>query len=430
MKANDQSDRNIRRGTTDTDAGFALRRYFEETSSCVHPDSPSSLRLSAEFDSHLWLGESPAMMPFEPRPDRKVPTPEPLDQKDKLPAQVPVDFSERLRKADEQRNALHKAAQKGDDLVVQQLLAEGADVNAKAPDGKTALNFTAEHGYESVARVLLENKANVNAKTGSQGFPEVRKFKGGRTPLHWAAAKGYEDVIEVLLDNGANIKAVNTSRRGVLQEALRSRSDGAAKLLIARGAPIDHRDDEGWQPLHQAANKGRLEIIKLLVAKGAELDALTGDSNIWGNQSFIHTTPSLLAAVAGHTASMQYLLSRGADMYHEHGASKGAIHAASHLGHFEQVRTLLDAGIEIETRDSRWDETPLLKAASTGRANIALLLLKRGADPHATTLMGRDVLKHCMLHQQGNEEAVLAIKDWLAKFEKNGGDDKKREEKR
>ena len=225
-------------------------------------------------------------------------------------------------------------------------------------------------------------------------------------------------MIEVLLDPGADIKAVNTRRRGVLQEALTSRHDGAARILIERGAPVDHQDDEAWQPLHQTANEGYLEIIKTLLAKGAELDAVTGNSTIWNNQSLIRTTPSLLAAIADHTASMQYFMSRGANINHEHGAGEAAIHAASHLGRFEQVRILLDAGVDIQKRDSRWDQTHLLEAASTERTNIILLLLERGADPYATNLMGRDVLKHCMLHQRGNEEATWTSKDWVAKHEK------------
>ena len=86
------------------------------------------------------------MVPFEPRPDRKIPTPEPLEIKPKVVVQEPVDFSERLRKAEEHRNAPHKAAEEGDDLIVQLLLAEGADVNSRAPNRDTALHFAAEFG--------------------------------------------------------------------------------------------------------------------------------------------------------------------------------------------------------------------------------------------------------------------------------------------
>ncbi len=214
-------------------------------------------------------------MPFEPRPTRKVHTPEPLETKQKVPAQEPVDLLERLRKAEEQKNALHKAAKEGDEFIAQLLLATGADVNARAPDRKTALHFAVESGNEPVARVLLENKANPNAKTSSSGPPNIRKFEGGRTPLHWAAVQGYEDIISLLLDHGADIKAANTTNRGILQEALFKKHDGAARLLIERGAPINHPDNEGWQPIHEAANGGRLEMIKLLLVKGAVIDPLT-----------------------------------------------------------------------------------------------------------------------------------------------------------
>ena len=133
---------------------------------------------------------------------------------------------------------------------------------------------------------------------------------------------------------------------------------------------------------------------------------MTGDSTISNNQSLIRTTPFLLAAIARYTPSMQYLISRGANINHEHGAGEGVIHAASHLGYFEQVRILLDAGADIEKRDPQWDETPLLKAASAARTDIVLLLLERAANPYVTNLRKRDVLKHCILHQRGNEEVL------------------------
>ncbi len=89
------------------------------------------------------------------------------------------------------------------------------------------------------------------------------------------------------------------------------------------------------------------------------------------------------------------------------------------------VRILLDAGDDIETRDSRWGETPLLKAASTGRTAVILLLLERGADSHATNFVGRDALRHFKLHQKGNEEAVGAIEAWLERHEKKVSGEKK-----
>ena len=108
------------------------------------------------------------MMLFEARPDRKIPTPEPLETKPKVTVQEPVDFSERLRKAEEQRKGLHKAAKEGGDLVFQLLLAEGADVNSKASDGKTALSLRLNLVVRRLLRFFLRTNPTLTRRLAQE----------------------------------------------------------------------------------------------------------------------------------------------------------------------------------------------------------------------------------------------------------------------
>lgn len=402
MAANLKAGRSLRRGSTDTDAGYALRRYVAETTDGSNTIVPSSPQLNPSSGTDMWLEESPALMPFEKAPASRIPTPEPID---------PV---ERLRKAESQRNALHDAAKQGDDLIVQRLIAEGADINVKDVDGKTALHFAAEEGNESVAQILLEHGADVNAKSLARGIMETRKFLGGRTPLHWAASHGHEGIIRILLDYKADVAAANVTKRTALQEALRGRNVEVARLLIDNGAPLVSHDDEGWTPLHEAASKGCLEIQRILVDKGVDIDAVTTDRNIWHNPRFSHATPLLLAANGGHPACVRHLMNHGANIKAVNAGGEMAIHTGAVDGRINIVRMMLDAGVDIETRDLRFNETPLLKAASTGRSAVIMLLLERGADASATTQIGRDALRHAQLHQRGNDEAAEILKNHLS----------------
>ncbi len=77
-------------------------------------------------------------------------------------------------------------------LLVELLLAEGADVNAKDKYGQTPLLLAAYEGHKAVVERLVANGANVTATA-----------KNGATPLKVAAAKGHKDIVELLKRHGA-----------------------------------------------------------------------------------------------------------------------------------------------------------------------------------------------------------------------------------
>ena len=99
---------------------------------------------------------------------------------------------------------LHDAAKKGNIEQVEQLIAEGADVNQQDRRTGTALHWAALRGDAAVVEVLIAAGADVNA---------VSKDNGG-TPLHAAASAGHASVAEVLLAKGADIEAFTSSEGG------------------------------------------------------------------------------------------------------------------------------------------------------------------------------------------------------------------------
>ena len=312
-----------------------------------------------------------------------------------LPLHHTSDATERARKADNQRTALHKAAKSGVELdIIEILLESGADVNAKTADGTTALHLAAQYGNENTARVLLEHGANVHARIAlPRDDPVRRKFLGGRTPLHWAAVEGHDAIVELLLDHNADPGAKNTSYRTPLQGAIRNGHELVARTLIKRGAPIDDQDEEAWTPLHQTSDTlgdhpGRAAIAKLLLDGGAHIDAVTADTSIWGNEFHQRSTPLLLAAWRNAIENVALLIERGADLRACNKGGETAIHVAAQEGHIVIVRMLLDADVEVDIRDRLKDETPLLKAARRNHLPVLQLLQERGADLRARNLDG------------------------------------------
>ena len=369
----------------DTDIGSALRRYVK-AASIARSLTPSMQNLNMDDEPrHTFLPESVNTTSSTHLPQVS-------------------DATEKVRKADNQRTALHKAAKSGEELyIVEILLENGADVNAKTADGTTALHLAAQYGNENAARVLLEHGANVHARiVPPKDNLMGRKFVGGRTPLHWAAVEGHDAVVELLLDHHADPGAKNTTYRTPLQEAIMHGNELVARILIKRGAPIDDQDDEAWTPLHQAshaagrlnAQKGQAAIAELLLDSGAHIDAVTAHSSVWGNDNHCRCTPLLLAAATNAIEVAELLVKRGADLRACRKRGWTAIHAAASEGNMSIVRMLLDAGVEIDIRDKFLNETPLHNAARGDRLLVLQLFHERGADLRACN-RGGEMAIHC-----------------------------------
>lgn len=121
---------------------------------------------------------------------------------------------------------LHFAASSGKKDIAELLLAKGANVNAKTGMEMTPLHYAVANGHKDIAELLLAKGADVNAK-------DLRG--GGATPLHYAVGHGYKDIAELLLANGANVNAEShggTPLRVAIEQA---HSDDIADLLRAHG---------------------------------------------------------------------------------------------------------------------------------------------------------------------------------------------------
>ena len=119
---------------------------------------------------------------------------------------------------------LHFAAIKGQEELVQLLLAHKADIEAQTSSGTTALNLAARNGRKTVVELLLANKANINA-TDNNGW----------TPLHTAAAMDRKEVVELLLMRGADVNAKDRSGGTPLRRATANKHPDIAQLIRQHG---------------------------------------------------------------------------------------------------------------------------------------------------------------------------------------------------
>ncbi len=164
---------------------------------------------------------------------------------------------------------LHDAARSGDVSRVEQLVGQGADVNARGNNDATPLLVAALEGHRAVVELLIDQGANINARN-----------KGGLTPLHAAAYQGHMDVVELLLAKGAKINDAN-NRFGItpLHAAAEQAHEAVADRLIAKGAKTDLKEVNGYTPLSRASFREHMDMIKVLKRHGATCQPadVTGD---------------------------------------------------------------------------------------------------------------------------------------------------------
>jgi len=159
---------------------------------------------------------------------------------------------------------LHAAAASGDRQAVEDMLAKGADFNAKNELGASALHTAAVYGHKEIAELLIEKGADVNARAERSLWDE------GMTALHGSCVKGQRGVVELLIARGADVNAKTNNGYTPLHIAATHGNKDVAEVLIARGADVNAKDNYGRPPLSLAKNRKNTEIADLLRKHGAD----------------------------------------------------------------------------------------------------------------------------------------------------------------
>jgi ankyrin repeat protein len=192
--------------------------------------------------------------------------------------------------------------------------------------------------------------------------------------LQLACENGHEDVVLHLLKCKAKI---NPNRDEPLLAAMKHNHESIVRLLVARGADINAYSSSGTV-LHVAAYQGLTSLAKIFIEKGADVNFERG----------VSCSASFLAPFAGNKDIVEMLIKENADVNGE--SNDGShytkiynigcpLHAAALQGHEDITRILIRNGAAVNKIEGRYS-TPLLAASINGHEKIVWILLDEGAD--------------------------------------------------
>ena len=155
--------------------------------------------------------------------------------------------------------------------------------------------------YDDFFKALERDQADTMQELLTRGFDPNSPNPDGQPALIYAMQRGASKAVQLLMNwPSSNLSIRNPQGETPLMLAAFNNQMDLAKVLIIRGADVNQ---PGWTPLHYAASKGHVEMMRLLIAHHAYLDA----------QSPNGTTPLMMAAHYGSPMATKWLLEEGAD---------------------------------------------------------------------------------------------------------------------
>ena len=328
-----------------------------------------------------------------------------------LLAQHPdVDARDRLGKT-----PLMRALERSRTAVAQLLLERGAQVEAHDRLGYTPLMLAARAGHIEGVRILLRRGAKVEAKRPDGLTPLLSVAKIPRAqlpPVVRQVEASHVTVAKMLLQHGAVFGARTRSGMSLVSLAVDNNYPELLRFAIARGASIRTPVSDGTTPVVSAVWRGNVECAKILLDHGAPLDARSPEGDTLLSLALDGYSTSMrslrpawvprsprgrrrnsiedsLVRSRQFRSAVELLLARGVSTEDRIHTGGYALAYAAAAGDVPLCRELLRRGNPVNGRD-RAGQTALMAAASAVRLETVRFLLQNGADANVRDANGDD----------------------------------------
>ncbi len=279
-------------------------------------------------------------------------------------------------------------------------------------------NHEHEHG---LSRLLLELFLKYGADIDSKAYKD-------RTPIFFAVIdKSFENV-EFLLNNGCSLTCTDDEGKGLLHYSAINNFARAAELFISKGLDVNQTDKKGRTPLFDAVYNNSLEVAMLFfsnkvnhelkdkkgrtaafcLAERSKAETEMADLLISNGVDLDHEDSngrSILGALveSGKPTLVEYLLQKNIRVRSEERIKgKSLLSYSINKKHFfKQILVLVNHDIQIDVIDSNGN-TPLMIAIERKNQQVAIALIKKGANINHCNKKGLNALQLAVQHNEVN----------------------------
>ena len=302
---------------------------------------------------------------------------------------------------------LRHSVQGGHESLVRWLLDSGADLESEDCCLSTPLELAVGKRHDHITKLLLERGAETNQQ--SLRFSNILEAA--------CNANGPIELVEHLIDSGAEVNGkegtVGKCRRTALEAAAHAGNEEAVRLLIAKGAKVHAVSEYHGSALQAAVHGSRSNtkaVVELLLQKGADVNALGG------------YYCNALQTAAGFSSPdvIELLLDNGADVNAQGGYYGNALQAACENIPWseEVVQMLLSRGADVNAPLGHYG-SPLQSAAASGSATVFRMLWDKGARADIKGGYHQNMIEAAGFG--GNREIVQHLLDSGADINERGG---------
>ncbi|XP_062595079.1 putative ankyrin repeat protein RF_0381 [Saccostrea cucullata] len=225
-------------------------------------------------------------------------------------------------------NVLHYTAEGGNVDLFRFLSSKGLNVNCTTNTGKTVLHMCCAKGREEMCRYLVNMYPSLISVKDNKGW----------TVLHSACWGGSVEIVSFLIEKGMDINTLSNDGKSILHRACLNGKFEVCEYLVENYPHLLYvKDKSSNTVLHDAAWGGNVQIVKLLIEKNMDINALQEDG-----ETILHQ-----CCRSGKKEMCEYLVNHFPDLLRIRD-NKGwtVLHSACSGGSVEIVSFLLKKGLK------------------------------------------------------------------------------------